>query len=221
LARGSGVAGSAGVADGRGPSSRQQCAAAVGPPRRPAVCRSGYRHPGRIGSAEVGRTGPGRADAAERGEAAGPGRAHALRGCESGGGAEPQAGGGGLEGGAARPGSRLTRAAAAADSHGPQQRRGRRGGERRRGGTRRGSKGGGSAAPFQLFPQRRHPDRGYDSEGSAGAGLEPVVYQAAHQAATNMPARRQVKSHGEKVLLTLKEIQLSERHPFNSVEFLV
>jgi hypothetical protein len=59
-----------------GPGPRQQCAA-VGPPRVPAVCRSGYQHPGRMGSAEGGRAGPGRAYAAEREEAAG--RAHALR----------------------------------------------------------------------------------------------------------------------------------------------
>jgi hypothetical protein len=154
------------------------------------------------------RAGPRRvADAAERGEAAGPGAR-----TESGGGDGTASRRGRSGGGAARSGSRLTRAAAAADSHGPQQRRGRRGGERRRGGTRRGSKGGGFAAPFQLFPQQRHPARCYDSEGSAVAGLETVVHQAAQQAATNLQARRQVKSHGEKVLLTLmKEIQLSGR----------
>jgi hypothetical protein len=150
----------------RGPpaaETRPQCAA-VGP-SAPSRRLGGYRHPGRMGSAAVGRAGPGRAGCAG---------VHALRavvgGTASGrrrveaGGARP-----GRASQADRPGSRSTRAAAAADFHGPRQ---RRGGVRRRGGhAPRRCRGGGSAAPSRRCPQRL-PTPGTDGErrGRAGPG---------------------------------------------------
>jgi translation initiation factor IF-2 len=106
--------------------------------------------------------GPGRADAAERREAAGPGAR-----TESGGGRKPQAGGGGLEGGAARPGSRLTRAAAAADFHGPRQ---RRCGERRRGGSapRQQCAAGPPRRHAIVHSGYRHPGRMWSAVGGPG-----------------------------------------------------
>ena len=147
-ARGRGVAETAGLEGPRGGTNARWVCHTVTPMSTAATDTRGG-----CGAPWAGRAGPGLAGLDERGKAAGqPGLgARMWAGPDrDGGGAAPAPG--------ARPGrigrTRVRLAPRLWPTPGPRQ---RRGGERRRGGTRRGSKGGGTAAPFQLFPQRRHP----------------------------------------------------------------